>query len=388
MKLLFAGDYAPSSRSGSVPTEALVAELAPVLSAADYRILNLESVLIEDGVGEKIPKTGPNLRGVPQDLSLVTAGHFDVAVLANNHFGDYDEAGALSTLRLLDAAGVGHVGGGKDITDAYRAITLTRGEETVSLLAVCENEFGCAGRERAGAAGFDLARLAARIAEEKKKAEYVIVCFHGGNEMDPLPAPATVDRYRTILDLGADALIAGHTHCMQGYEYHHGKPIVYSMGNFYFPWGREDARDPWHYGYMTELTVEADGMRVLPHPYRFSPSGDRISLFVGEEKEKVLSYIEKLSAYIADREELTRCFEGWCLGAGVGYAGSLHYDRAYEAGELPFDTRMRLATVRNLFTCESHAYLLRTLLSLEMDNRFDEARPYLEKIRTLQAMPV
>ena len=377
MKLLFVGDYAPASRSGSISpalASAILGELRPVLARADLRLINLESVLIEDGVGEKIPKSGPNLRGVPSDLALLTEGGFDVACLANNHFGDFEEAGALATLRLLEEAGIAHIGGGRNAEDAYRAYRYQKGGVSVSLLAVCENEFGCAVAQRAGAAGFDLARLASRIAEEKQVSRYVIVVFHGGNETNPLPAPAAADRYRTILDLGADALIAGHTHCMQGYEMYKGKPIVYSMGNFYFPWGREE-HDPWHYGYMTELTVEEEGMHLTLHPYRFSADGDAMTLFTGEERERVLAYIEEISALIADREELTRYFEGWCLGAGVEYAGALRYDRAFEAGGLSFETRMRLAPVRNLFTCESHAYLLRTLLSLEMENRFDEARP-------------
>ena len=39
---------------------------------------------------------------------------------------------------------------------------------------------------------------------------------------------------REYIDAGADAVIGGHTHCLQGMEFYKGAPIVYSVGNFWF----------------------------------------------------------------------------------------------------------------------------------------------------------
>lgn len=36
------------------------------------------------------------------------------------------------------------------------------------------------------------------------------------------------------MDAGADAVIGAHSHCLQGMEYYNGKPILYSLGNFWF----------------------------------------------------------------------------------------------------------------------------------------------------------
>jgi hypothetical protein len=44
--------------------------------------------------------------------------------------------------------------------------------------------------------------------------------------------------------------------------------------------------------------------------------------------------------------------------------------------------------VRNLFTCESHNFLLTNLLRMEHENRFDEAKEYQEKLAALQKMPI
>lgn len=391
MKLLISGDYSPEYVRGQLTPDSvrdLLLEIRPLLDAADYRVTNLESVLTEEGVGERIPKTGPNLRGAPSDLCFITEGNFDVAVLANNHFGDFGAQGVLQTLKLLDDAGIRHIGGGTDVTDAYRSVILEKDGVRVSLLAVCENEFGCATQSTPGAAGFDMPLLARRIAQERARADHVVVIFHGGNEYNPLPAPAAQDRYRAILDYGADALIGGHTHCIQGYEIYKGKPLVYSMGNFFFPDSCDDPNSGWFYGYLSELNVTKEGITLHVHPYRLTSDNRRVHLFTGVERDRMLAYIDTLSAFLSDRDMLTRYFEGWCLFAGVDYANCVHYDHAYERSGLSFEERTSVARIRNLFTCESHNYLMRTLLCLEMENRFDEAKPYLEKVTALQKLPV
>ena len=37
-----------------------------------------------------------------------------------------------------------------------------------------------------------------------------------------------------LIDAGADAVIGDHTHCLQGIDFYKGKPIVYSLGNYWF----------------------------------------------------------------------------------------------------------------------------------------------------------
>ena len=39
---------------------------------------------------------------------------------------------------------------------------------------------------------------------------------------------------KEYLDAGADVIIGAHSHCLQGMEYYDGKPIVYSLGNYWF----------------------------------------------------------------------------------------------------------------------------------------------------------
>lgn len=152
---------------------------------------------------------------------------------------------------------------------------------------MCENEFGTAEENRAGSAGYRPRLLMNKIKDEKSVSDLVIVVFHGGNEFDPLPSPNTVERYRMLCDMGADAVIAGHTHCPQGYEIYHGRPILYSMGNFLFRnLQKTNEKDAWYYGYFTILDITRSGISPKIIPYRFDTGGTKITVFEGAEKEK------------------------------------------------------------------------------------------------------
>ena len=74
--------------------------------------------------GRPIRKSGPNLRGLPENISFLSAGRFDCAILANNHLGDYGPSGVLQTLDLLDARHIGHVGGRPQSGRQLRALDL------------------------------------------------------------------------------------------------------------------------------------------------------------------------------------------------------------------------------------------------------------------------
>ena len=37
-----------------------------------------------------------------------------------------------------------------------------------------------------------------------------------------------------VIDAGADVIVGAHTHCLQGMEFYKNKPIIYSVGNFWF----------------------------------------------------------------------------------------------------------------------------------------------------------
>lgn len=73
---------------------------------------------------------------------------------------------------------------------------------------------------------------------KSQDSEAKILCFfHWGYELETFPLPMDRDLARNAIDLGAYAVIGCHSHCLQGVEIYKGRPIVYGLGNFFFPEG-------------------------------------------------------------------------------------------------------------------------------------------------------
>ena len=72
------------------------------------------------------------------------------------------------------------------------------------------------------------------IEEARENADYVIAYVHWGTEYSHELEEAQLDSGKEYIDAGADVVIGAHPHCLQGMEYYKGKPIVYSLGNFWF----------------------------------------------------------------------------------------------------------------------------------------------------------
>lgn len=70
--------------------------------------------------------------------------------LANNHIGDYGDEALENTLCLLKKNNIEYAGAGADIAEAYSAIRIVKDGTGVSVISVCENEFGIAEENKAG----------------------------------------------------------------------------------------------------------------------------------------------------------------------------------------------------------------------------------------------
>ena len=380
MKLLFTGDVC-FFEQGMVTYEqsqSILQDVMPIFRQADFRIMNLETPLANEAECEKMPKSGPNIICPPECICFLQAAGADVATLANNHINDYKENGVRATLNVLEKAGIAYCGAGMNTDEAYEAAYLEKDGKQVSILSVCENEPGYATRSSSGSAGFSVLKLMQRIREEKQKADYVVVVFHGGTEYNPIPAPGIQERYRTIIEMGADAVIAGHTHCPQGYEMYNGKPIVYSLGNFLFvSFDAVDNLPSWNYGSLCMLNLEESGISFELIPYRFTADGSRITPFEGEEKDKMMQYLATISAPIGNEELSEKYFRGWAIS-----------HQLYPKTPTDYNVDKMNFRASNLVRCEAHHECLKMNYQTIKDGLVDEALEWAEKIAALQKMPV
>jgi hypothetical protein len=179
--------------------------------------------------------------------------------------------------------------------------------------------------------------------------------------------------------MGADAVIGGHTHCPQGYEFYNDKPIVYSMGNLLFKSGTERAEnDSWHYGYLCELSIE-DKITLRIIPYKFNKEATNIHVFKESEKEKMLTYIQRLSEIIQDEDELARYFSGWAWCHRWIPSPPSNYNDISD---------YNVCSNLNLLFCEAHYSQSKAVFQTLYREETDIAKKYTEKIKQLQMMPV
>ena len=146
--------------------------MTPLLAPADVAFANLEGPLLDAGRSEKCAGSRSGrcfaFRVPTRYGKLLQPAGVDVVSLANNHVGDFGEAGRASTRATLDALGLRYAGAPGEV--ARLEVRGTR----VALVAFSSS---------AGTNDLrDLAEAARIVAEAKREADLVVVSMHGGAE--------------------------------------------------------------------------------------------------------------------------------------------------------------------------------------------------------------
>jgi poly-gamma-glutamate synthesis protein (capsule biosynthesis protein) len=249
------------------------------LADADLTVGNLESTLSHAGP----PQQGDeSFYADPQVLPALEQAGFDVLSLANNHSGDYGELGLRQTIRRLDASAISRVGAGTTAASAWQPRVVERGGVRfgfVSFNAIGETPRALPGR--AGAAEIrmpprtgpldrgDLRRAESVVRRLDNRADVVVVLPHWGEQYTNQAVPAQRLVGSALLDAGADIVVGGHPHWVQGVAVHDGGLIVNSLGNFVFDM---DFSVPTQQGVTVDLVCWGDRVvSVRFTPYMIGP---------------------------------------------------------------------------------------------------------------------
>ena len=197
--------------------------LRPYLDQDDYTFANLEVVFTERTRHQD--KTFP-LVGAPRYAEVLLHSGIDAVNTVNNHCFDFYQEGYEDTLAALDAIGFPHFG----------SVYVTNKSRCQDVLLTAEVQ-----GVKIGALGFtypqdsDLKLIESRIASLREEGcQLVIVSLHWGRETHAMPEGWQLKFARNVIDLGADVIWGHHPHVLQPIQFYHGKPILYSMGNFTF----------------------------------------------------------------------------------------------------------------------------------------------------------
>jgi len=382
MKVLFAADMS-FNYMDAVPKNGeamrIMTKTAEIFRKADYSIVNLENIFGNKEDYEPIPKSGPNLIANDKYIEYIDILNPTAVGLANNHSRDFGDGAFFHTMDMLKKRGYQLCGAGENVQKAYEPAIFDDGTTKVHIIAVCENEFGTATKTSAGTAGFSLGRVTDAINKALSDCAEPVIYFHGGNEQNPFPSPGKRELYRHFVDLGARAVIAMHTHCPQGYEIYNGCPVIYSMGNFFFPHTKSH-NTTWNMGYMTMLDITKENLSVEIIPYTFDM--DKHTPLEGEKKDNFMKYLSELSDAISDEDKILELFEAWCTMIGIGA-----YIRHVSFCEEMYDDAWKVSPVKNIFSCEAHAELMKHTFRLIHEGRVDAAKklvPYIEKMRNVK----
>lgn len=178
-------------------------------------------------------------RADPANVKVLPELGVDIVSLANNHAYDYGEDALLDTLDTLQTAGIPYVGAGKDLEEASSIYYYELNGFTVAFLSGTRVEWeeltkGATENEPGVFRTVDPTLLYERVKEADQHADYVVVYMHWGIEGVTYLEEYQLEIGNGLIDAGADAVIGDHTHCLQGIDFYQDKPIVYSLGNYWF----------------------------------------------------------------------------------------------------------------------------------------------------------
>lgn len=273
VSLVFVGDImlddgpGRSIAAGADP----LAAVDTLLRAADLRIGNLECPVARGGT--PLENKIFTFRADPAALRVL-AGRFEALSVANNHSGDYGQAAFLETLAHLRDAGIQPFGGGADLAQAHEPLWIERRGVRIAVLGY--NEFKPrrfeAGATWPGIAWSEDSHVVADIRAARAAGAHVVIPFmHWGWERETQPSDRQRALARLMIDAGADAVVGAHPHVTQGADTWHGRPIVWSLGNFVFDSFTTPETTT---GWLLRLEVDRRGVvQVQTHAVRQDAAG-------------------------------------------------------------------------------------------------------------------
>ncbi len=300
--ILFDENYAimgKVSGNGNI-ANGIVPSLLTEMKSADIMMLNNEFPYSDRGTPLEDKKF--TFRAKPTSVSFLNDMGVDIVSLANNHAYDYGETAFLDTMETLENAGITYVGAGRNLQEARRPVYYIINNMKIAIVAATQIEKldhpDTKGATDSSAGVFRCwngDNLLETVKEAKANSDFVIVYLHWGNENETPIDWAQEKQAPEVVEAGADLVIGAHPHCLQKIDVIQGVPVMYSLGNFWFNSKTIDTG-------MIKITLDESGLQS----YQFIPciqTGSQTMLLQGEEKKRVIDYMQSLSGGVHIDEE-------------------------------------------------------------------------------------
>lgn len=286
------------SQNGKDIRKCLSADLYEEITEADIFMVNNEFTYTKRG--EPIPEKAYTFRSNPNNVKLLKDMGVDIVSIANNHAYDYGEISLLDTIDTMETNDMPYVGGGKNLEEARKPVYFICNDMKIGIVSATQIErldnpdtkgatenspgvFRCFGNQ--------LDNLLETVKEAKANSDFVVVYIHWGTENTDELDWAQTYQAPLIAEAGADVIIGGHTHCLQGIDVVKEVPVIYSVGNFWFNSKNLDSC-------IVKVVIDKQGLKA----FQFVPAKTescRTSLAAGEEKLRIINYMKTLSPNIS-----------------------------------------------------------------------------------------
>ena len=231
MKLVCLGDICTSSPLN------ISGQSVPAIQPVDYVLANLEGMIVRPTVAAD-RSASASLYNTLDVLNALQAFQVRAAWLANNHIGDLPMA-IRETIEILKQANIAGFGAGVDLAAASRPLVLHQDGTIVKAFAFGWDVIGCrpATKGGEGVNPFTPQHVLRTIRNLRvvDTSSFVLFIMHWNYELESYPQPAHRQLAHDLIRGGVDAVIGLHPHVAQGAEMIEGKPVIYSLGNWFFP---------------------------------------------------------------------------------------------------------------------------------------------------------
>ncbi|MGQ0823804.1 MAG: CapA family protein [Actinomycetota bacterium] len=214
----------------------MLAPIAPILRSADIAMVNLESAITERGAAE--PKAF-TFRAPARGLTAIASAGVDIVSMANNHGIDFGPEGLLDSLAAEQQHGLPIVGIGANAAEAYAPHIIEVNGQRIAILAATQvlddhliATWTATDTSPGIASAKEIDRLLAVVREARTTSDTVVVFLHWGTERETCPTDRQRELAWQLADAGADVIVGGHAHRVQGAGRLGGAFVAYGLGNF------------------------------------------------------------------------------------------------------------------------------------------------------------
>lgn len=240
--LYFHGDFSPCSK---LTGDSILQD--------GIRIGNLEAAF-----SDELPSSGKAYTSVLSKSCIDYIGDFGFHALslANNHSYDAGNFTSMLTLLCRQYPDIQFFGSRKRPYAEFKVAN-----EKIAIIGCLER---CRSR---GSELFPEEEVLSLLLKIRANYSLVYIYPHWGKESEytRLPSPRQIHLAHIWIEAGADGIWGHHSHLFQGREIYKGKPIYYSLGNFFFPHQEGDLYEGTNIG----LSVEVESNQCTEYFHSF-----------------------------------------------------------------------------------------------------------------------